>query len=309
MKKFILIIGGNGQDSYYLSLHLLRHGLNVHLLHRSPLIAHAKFAENKNFLATRVSSYSIENLHKLSFKHPYSHVFVIAGLVGNRLAIGDPNGVYFTNLNLGIDSLSFCQNYFSKPILVYFSTTDVMDIKSHKKPISFNPITFVSSPRTAYGKSKVCVGERILASRSKSDVRASILYFSMHESLLRTGDYILSKIKAANNCQDFPKVSLGDLNVGIDIGHAYYYMEVVAQMVLNGHLGFSDYAIGTGTSTNLFTLCESILIDKGIRICDHFIISNQSETESKYPVADVQWMNKMNYRVPKPLDATMLKSL
>ena len=94
----ILIIGGSGQDSFYLSSSLLNSACVVTCAHRS---IHLYPPPSSRLIKHyRVKEYSFECLKSLFLSEEFDAVVVIAGPVGNRLATQDPIGCYLQSTKI-----------------------------------------------------------------------------------------------------------------------------------------------------------------------------------------------------------------
>ena len=150
--KRILVMGGHGQDAYYITKLLLEKGIEVHLIHRSRLNFHDKIFDSNNFCSFQCEDYNLDAFIDIS----YSHVLLISGFVGNRLAIEQPLKVFDSNYAIGRLALEFCQNSRYAPILVYFSTTDVSsNLLPRRNGLPIFSFNHLFSPKTSYGRSKL----------------------------------------------------------------------------------------------------------------------------------------------------------
>lgn len=316
----VLVIGGSGQDAFYLTEFLSQHKVEIVWVYRNYIDRYLPYLLCQSVSFCKVRAYDIDSLMHLFVDNKFSSCVLIAGAVGNQYARKYPGDVYSTNISLASSIASLIQEYSPETHLYYFSSVDVMGSSSKEGPIVFSPERLLGKVDTTYGLSKLHASEYLKALNVQGLISSTILYLGMHESFLRTGNYVLTKIKnivSSLHEQSQPQpASFGNLDVEIDIGFARDYMAIVGQFILQ-EITPKSAVIGTGIYTNLYDLCASILHEFGLH-ADEFIISDQLEGKVYYPLvcfshaglsAKSSFKSSIEpcYVSPAPLDGSMLK--
>ena len=139
----------------------------------------------------------------------------------------------------------------------------------------------------------------------------------MHESFYRQGDYVLSKLKKVilNHIQEIDSelISVGNLNVNIDIGFASDYMKCVSSLICSCQSP-KEVFIGTGVYTNLFDLFVSTLSEYGLSFSNCFDLNSSDQLPVYYPLVPFSLNNDLLLDdssilgvKPTPLNATIIK--
>ena len=136
----------------------------------------------------------------------------------------------------------------------------------------------------------------------------------MHESPLRKGDYVLSKVK--DTILEFKRSGIirsqkyGNLNISLDIGNASDYMKIFARVITEGRLQ-DDLVIGTGVATNLYSLCRILMIANDINpeIAIEINKSEQTLHTICHPIVDVSWLYNEFGTSLKPLNSNGLTTI
>ena len=316
----VLVIGGSGQDAFYLAQFLSRYKVEILWVYRNSIDRYFPYFLGENISFFKVDSYDIDSMMHLFVENKLSSCVLISGAVGNQYARKCPSGVYSTNILLANSIADLIQEYSPETHLYYFSSVDVMGSSSKEGPILFSPERLLGKVDTTYGLSKLHASEYLQALNVQGLISCTILYLGMHESFLRTGNYVLTKIKDIVNSsheQSQPRpATFGNLDVEIDIGFARDYMSIVGQLILQKNTSKS-VVIGTGVYTNLYKLCSSVLHEFGLH-ADDFIVSDQLEEKVYYPLvrfshaglsarSSFETSIEQCYVSPAPLDGSMLK--
>ena len=82
----ILLIGGSGQDAYYLSKFLTSKGAFVHWIYRGDVSRYQFNIDPSKVVYCNVSSYEFRNVYPLVSRESFDAVVLVAGAVGNQLA-------------------------------------------------------------------------------------------------------------------------------------------------------------------------------------------------------------------------------
>ena len=317
----VLIIGGSGQDAFYLATFLGTSHVSIVWLYRNSIDSYLPYLDSQNIVLFRLKDYSFESMLEVFKENEFDSCVLISGAVGNQYAREFPGAAYYQNITIVHNVASLIQQYSPKAHLYYFSSVDVDGSRSSSGPIIFNANSSAGSVSTTYGLSKLHASQYLQLLHERGVLSCTILYLGMHESFFRKGDYVLTKIKnmvSESLVKDKiqPK-SFGNLNIELDIGFARDYMSLVGQLVVHGESP-KHIAIGTGVYTNLYRLCLSILDEFGLN-SDYLIVSNNSERALFYPLVPFSCVDlpnnndgtspatKPQYLAPPPLDSAMLK--
>ena len=316
----VLVIGGSGQDAFYLAQFLSRYKVEIVWVYRNSIDHYCPYLLDETISFCKVDRYDIDSMIHLFVENNFRSCVLIAGAVGNQYARKCPGDVYSTNILLANSIAALIQEYSPETHLYYFSSVDVMGSSSKEGPILFSPERLLGKVDTTYGLSKLHASEYLQALNVHGLISCTILYLGMHESFFRTGNYVLTKIKEIVNSlheQSQPKpATFGNLDVEIDIGFARDYMSIVGQLILQKNTSKS-VIIGTGIYTNLYDLCSSVLHEFGLR-ADEFIVSDQLVGKVYYPLvrfshaglsAESSFKSSVEqcYISPAPLNGSMLK--
>ena len=282
----ILIIGGSGQDSFYLSSSLLNRACVVTCAHRSIHLYPPPSSRSIKYY--RVKEYSFECLKSLFLSEEFDAVVVIAGPVGNRLATQDPIGCYLQSTKIVLAVFDLVSQFSRKAHIYYFSTVDIDGRASRESPFMFDSASVDILPRTTYGLSRLHGGQLLQVLCEQHSIDFTIIFLGMHESMLRTGSYVLSKIKniifnKQRGVIPSPE-GFGNLNIHLDIGFAADYMELVASLIMM-ELDINFVTIGTGTYTSLLHLCEATLLEFGLDPGEYIATHQSSSDPSYFPLA------------------------
>ena len=316
----VLIIGGSGQDAFYLATFLGASHVSIVWLYRNSIDSFLPYLDSQKIALSRVQDYSFESMSDVFKENDIDSCILISGAVGNQYAREFPGYAYYQNITIAHNVASLIQQYSSKTHLYYFSSVDV-DGSSSSGPIIFNANRSADSVSTTYGLSKLHASQYLQLLDERGVLSCTILYLGMHESFFRKGDYVLTKIKNMVSeslviGKTQPK-TFGNLNIELDIGFARDYMALVGQIVVHGESS-KHIAIGTGVYTNLYRLCSSILYEFGLNP-DDLIISSNLERPTFYPLVPFSFAGlptnndgaslamKSQYLAPPPLDSAMLK--
>ena len=255
------MLGGSGQDAFYLASYLCKQKITVTWLHRSNTANRFKKLIDESLVyLLQVSNYCTTILSSDIDINKFDAVVLIAGIVGNQQARLKPINTYSTNMNILHAACSAIIKSNNKPHLYYFSTSDTDGSSSNIQPCIFNPRS--TPPKTTYGLSKLHGSEYLQLLNNQGEINSTIVNLGMHESFCRSGDYVLSKIKAMIKAkildQEVPTMMFDNLNIYLDIGFAKDYMTIVGQLILS-RLNYREVVIGTGQYSHLYKLCDDIL--------------------------------------------------
>ena len=314
----VVLIGGSGQDAFYLTKHLSDSGNNVYWIYRNSIKIYEKYIQSKRIKCFRVSSYSYQEISSCLSNFSYDSVVLIAGAVGNQLARKAPIGLYETNTQILFAICSLILNSKHKPHLYYFSSCDI-DGRTSTSPFIFSPSS-LSIPSTTYGLSKRHSAELLKTLVKSGELSSTIVYLGMHESFCRQGNYVLSKVKSLIRSKltnlDLNQVSFGNLDIWLDIGFAPDFMEAIGDLIM-AEFRPLEITIGTGKYTHLKLLCQSILEDYQIPFDQYVTFDQSSNQPTFYPLMPSSFIGQHSLddssvrlltNGPSPLTAQMLKS-
>lgn len=316
----ILLLGGSGQDAFYLTSFLAKKRINVTWIYRGNALCKFQQYFSVDYVSfVQVESYCFDCLVTRVDLDQFDSVVLIAGVVGNQKARFNPLYTYTQNMEVLNTACSIVVSSSKSPHLYYFSTSDVDGTSSTNQPSVFSQ--YMAAPKTIYGLSKLHGSEYLKALRNHGIVNSTIVYFGMHESFYRSGDYVLSKIKQIINAkksgQDPYPMSFGNLNIYLDIGFAQEYMNVVGQLIFSGFKN-SEVVIGTGRYSNLHELCIDILSQFNIDPSRYILIEPDQQKISYYPLVPFSLaglplctcndINSQPLICPVPLTGKVLKS-
>ena len=314
----VVLVGGSGQDAFYLATYLADNDCEVYWLYRSQLNLYQEYIQCKSIKCFRVYTYSFDEMSSCLSGIDYDCIILIAGAVGNRLARENSLQVYDTNSHILSEVCRLIVSSNSQPHLYYFSSCDI-DGRTSSSPFVFSS-TPLTAPVTSYGLSKRHSSELIKSLVSADILSGTIVHFGMHESFCRQGDYVLSKIKrlirAKLKNETLNKITFGNLNVWLDIGFAPEFMQIFGNIVLKKYRPI-EISIGTGQYTQLKTLCKSILEDYEISFDQYVILQSSSDQPIFYPLMPTSFCTQCALpgletsflsNAPSPLTVEMLKS-
>ena len=316
----VLIIGGSGQDAFYLAQFLSKNNVKIVWVYRNSIDRYFPFLHTENISLCKVDKYDMSSMMHLFVENKFSSCALIVGAVGNQYARKYPSDVYSTNILLANTIAILIQQYSPETHLYYFSSVDVMGSSSKEGPILFSPERLSRTTDTTYGLSKLHASEYLEALNVQGLISCTVLYLGMHESFLRTGNYVLTKIKdivySLHETSQPKPATFGNLDVELDIGFARDYMSIVGQLILQ-KISPKFVVIGTGVYTNLYDLCASVLHQFGL-CADKFVISDRLAGKVYYPLvrfshaglsakSSLKSSTEPLYVSPSPLDGSMLK--
>ena len=95
----ILLLGGSGQDAFYLSSYLVKHGARVTWIYRGNALSNfQKYFQEDNILFIPVESYGFNELVTCVEIDQFDSIILIAGVVGNQKGRHDPLHTYSQNM-------------------------------------------------------------------------------------------------------------------------------------------------------------------------------------------------------------------
>ena len=314
----IVLIGGSGQDAFYLAKYLSDSGNTVYWLHRNSIIMYEKYIINRAIKCFRVKNYSYPEIESCLSDLSYSCVVLIAGAVGNSLARNSPIELYDINAQILFAVCSLIVNSKHEPHLYYFSSCDI-DGRTSTSPFVFSS-SGLTAPSTTYGLSKRHSAEFLKTLVDSGDISSTIVHLGMHESFCRKGNYVLSKVKKMIRAKltnvDISPVSFGNLNVWLDIGFAPDFMEALGDLIL-AQFRPLELTIGTGRYSHLKLLCQSILEEYQISFDQYVAFDDSFDRPTFYPLMPSSFIGqhsllksstRMLNNGPSPLTPQMLKS-
>lgn len=282
----ILLLGGSGQDAFYLSSYFAKQGARVTWIYRGKALSNfQKYFKEDNILFIRVESYGFDDLVTSVEIDQFDSIVLIAGAVGNQKGRHDPLHTYSQNMMIVNTVCSLVISSTKAPHLYYFSTSDVDGSSSTIQPSIFSLNN--AAPKTTYGLSKLHGSEYLKSLMNQGIIKSTVIYLGMHESFYRSGDYVLSKIKKIVNAkragQNPPSMTFGNLNLYIDIGFAQEYMNLVGQLIVSAFQD-KEVVIGTGKYTNLHGLCIDILKNFDLNPNQYILIEPDRQEATYYPL-------------------------
>ena len=314
----ILLIGGSGQDAYYLSKFLTSKGAFVYWIYRGDVSKYQFNIDPSKVVYCNVSSYEFCNVYPLVCRESFDAVVLVVGAVGNQMAKANPLDAYFTNLTILRDTISLINSLIGSPHLYFFSTCDIDGNAKSNEPFLFSSNSVVM-PSSTYGLSKKHCNELLRIMNIGGHLSSTVIHLAMHESFYRSGNYVLTKIKhAVSNFSSgsvLEPLEFGNLNVYIDIGFAAEFMRIVGCAILN-KVTYPELTIGTGVYTHLESLCVSILESYGIPANDYLVCDKSKNIPLYYPLTPTSCLHHLgecdesgiSVSPPLPLTAEMLKS-
>ncbi len=295
----ILIIGGSGQDGYYLINYLIRKGHQVTLLYRNNWNQASENMININLKKIRVDEYSNESIKNILQKKFYDYVILVGAVVGNQKGRENPIKLYQTNMCTLFNVINSIQSLNNQPTLINFCSTDMTGETSFVNNPIFDPESIKVPPSTTYGLSRLHSFQYSQKIRSEKKISVFNMIFAMHESPLRQGDYVLSKIKKTINQYKqngkVIKMNYGNLNIHVDIGSAKDFMHILGDIIEQDKVN-QDFVIGTGKSKKIIEICYEVLKENNIDPNDAMHIREKEGKNIYYPIVDTKiLMNEIGY--------------
>jgi len=279
-----LIIGGGGQDGYFLAKWITYFGGKVDIITSRTGVLR-QHSESQRMI--HVPNYH-EALEEILMKaNVYTHIYLVGGLVGNKLALERPIYVYEGNI-LTVTTVARCLRVIKYAgAVVYFSSSDIIGAGEGVmgKSVRADHFRDNRTPLTTYGLSKKHSIEllRLISKESAIDIR--FVHLFMHESNKRKGNYLMSRIK--DICSDPKKYNEpieGNLNIYIDLSCADEMMKAV-YLLSEINDGPIDVVIGSGEWVNMWHLVKSCLEYSGVK-WENYINEQNFLEELRYPRAD-----------------------
>lgn len=280
------MLGGSGQDAFYLTYSLVKKEVSVTWVYRGDALQkYRQYFDEKNVFFVQVQSYRSDNLLTSVEINKFDSIVLISGVVGNQKGRHDPLKTYLQNMEMLNTACSLVLSSIKAPHLYYFSTSDVDGWSSIDRPSIFSSNNV--EPITTYGLSKLHGSEYLKSLKNQGFIDSTIIYLGMHESFYRSGDYVLSKIKKIVNAsrvgQNPSSITFGNLNLYIDIGFAQDYMNLVGQLIASRFQN-QEVVIGTGQYTNLHGLCIDILNQFDLDPNQYILIESDQQQATFYPL-------------------------
>ena len=282
----VLIIGGAGQDAFYLTQYIASKGSHVYWVYRNSIKRFKNQIPSKDVSLIRVADYTLESILPKIKGILFDAIVLIVSTVGNAAAVSSPFDTYRSNILLADIGARLAVAMNPSPHLYYFSTTDIDGRTSMKAPIRFETHA-AELPSSTYGLSKLHSSQYLMFLRDKQILNSTVIFLSMHESCYRQGDYVLSKVKAMATTSLLGNrvcpTTFGNLDVYLDIGYAPDFMAIVGEVVLC-EIKAKEVRIGTGVYTHLLTLCRNILYKCNVDPDIYMQINGHQQFCTYYPL-------------------------
>lgn len=276
--KRALITGISGQDGYYLAVHLLSLGYEVHGITRRSVLerTQSSFPEG-NALFTqehlKLHFTALDNgirLYQLLATVPFDECYHLAAssYVGEQL----PEGLQTIQNNISSTHGLLTSLHELQPACrVYFAGSSEM----FGRPAAF-PQTEATplNPRSAYGISKLAGYHIARNYREAYGMFCGVGILYNHESPRRSPEFVTRKITSAVariKSGQQQKLELGNLDAKRDWGYAPDYVQAM-HAILN-HDKPDDFVVATGSPHSVGELCELAFSHAGLDWRKHVVVN------------------------------------
>jgi GDPmannose 4,6-dehydratase len=241
-----VVFGVNGQDGTYLAEHLLACGATVLGIGRQEAARYLAPQAGFKYLALDVADAPALTLALQRFRP--THAFHFAAVHGPAGFAYEPVWGQALGVHVGaLHTLLEHARTAAKDLrIVYASSAKVFRTPLPARITEDSPM----ASSCLYSTTKNAARDVISLYRSRHGVRASILYFFNHESVLRAADYFIPRIcgvltgALASGGRASSKTSFKTLDFFCDWGSAREYMEIAASVADIGDAG--DFVVATG---------------------------------------------------------------
>lgn len=307
--KCALITGITGQDGYYLAMHLLNSGYEVHGLARHSGLEQARnellrLAPAETHERCRLHAISLDNfpgIYRLFSGTAFDECYHLAAssFVGERLA----DGLHTIQNNISSTQyLLAALSEFQPTCRLYFAGSSEMFGRPATAPQNE---TTPLNPRNAYGISKVAAHHLVRNYRDTHGLFCCTGILYNHESPRRRPEFVTRKITLAAAriaLGDTRPLELGNLDARRDWGHAPDYVRAMHAML--NHDSPDDYVVASGVLHSVRDVCEIAFSCVGLNWRDH-VISNPLFYREEDPVplqgdsakirATLGWQPRMSF--------------
>jgi len=300
-----LIIGGSGQDGYYLSREILKNQKSTILFDLVP----PKFQCGKNIHFVRGNLNEFSSIRNLIDSHGITHIYNLASLSSVMQCESEPENSYKVNYEFVsklIDDLSLIQ---TRKNIKFFQASSSEMFGNSATRVCNEASDF--SPLSIYGQHKFLAHQEVSKARKHGMYASTAILFN-HESPLRDYKFVSKKItsgvfKVLSN--ELSKIRLGNLHAQRDWGFAGDYAKAIYKI---NHLEHpDDFVIGSGFNHSVLDFCKMAFHFVGIDNFTEYIEEDdlfKREKEENYVVADYTLAKKTFAWAPK-LDFTNLVRL
>ena len=252
-----LIIGGLGQDGYFLSKAALAVGLDVVVTTREFIKYKLEIfhRENDNLKIIKADPYDADAIANIIHTLQPFLIFNLAAQSSVGKSFQEPSKTYMScivpTLNI-VDAIKSSTN-----TIKFFHASSGDCFGSNKYDGGLELPNF--KPNSPYAAAKVAAGQIIKQYKVSYEVLGVTGYLYNHESVRRGENFVFPKIfdaafkisKGANM-----RLAMGNVDIVRDWGCADEYMQGVLRYMMSEHT--SDFMLGTGTGISLRSVISRI---------------------------------------------------
>ncbi len=274
-RKTALITGITGQDGAYLSRLLLDHDHNVvGLVARR---SHDNLARLRALgIAERITLVAGDVTDAASCSAVVAEVrpdcvYNLAAQSFVKASFDQPLATFETNAKGTLNMLEAVRRHAPKARFYQASTSELFGLEGDKEKQTLRE-TSPFHPRSPYGIAKLAAHWSVINYREAYGMHASCGILFNHESPLRGDEFVTQKI--ARGVADIvlgetDHITLGNLNVARDWGHAEDFVRAMVMMLEQDEP--DDYVIATGEAHELLEFVEIAFQTVGITNWENYI--------------------------------------
>ena len=266
-----LILGGFGQDGYYLSRQLLAYGHETFVLGR-------KIHEG---VADRVHSLVIDVTDQNAISETISQVkpdwiFNLAGISSVSLCERNPKLSHLVNVDSAKNLLD-CLTKYAKKVEGEIFLFQALSSEIYGNP-SFRSCdeNSMKNPFSIYGEQKLELLHYTIAQKLPSNLRVVNGILFNHESIMRKRQFVTRKIAhgVASIYQGKSKmIQLGDLSIARDWGFTGDYTNAMYKLAESSSKG--EFVIASGKLTTIREICNLAFSCLGITNWESLVVSDE----------------------------------
>ena len=266
-----LILGGYGQDGYYISRQLLAHGHQTFVLGR----------KINNGVTDKVHSLEIDITDQNAISEIISQVkpdwiFNLAGISSVSLCERNPKLSHMVNVGSAKSLLDFLAEY-AKKVKGEIFLFQALSSEIYGNP-SFRSCdeNSIMNPFSIYGEQKLELLHYTIAKKLPSNLRVVNGILFNHESIMRKEYFVTKKIahEVVSIYQGKSKmIQLGDLNIARDWGFAGDYTNAMYKLAESSSRG--EFVIASGKLTTIRDICKSAFNCLGITNWESLVVRDE----------------------------------
>jgi GDPmannose 4,6-dehydratase len=266
-----LIIGGFGQDGYYLARAALENGMQVVLTTRNlNSYTHDDFdLSDPLLIKIQADPNDPQVIIKILQSYKPSMIFNLAAQSSVGRSFAKPLETYTSCLMPNLNLLDALKNTSRDTIYIHATSADCFGGNDYPGGLNLPR----ANPRSPYGAAKHMASQLVSQYRNHFGISAVNGYLYNHESIRRGPNFVLPKIfKTAfdvSNGKDV-KLRLGNIDIIRDWGCADEYMRGLLEYAQSEHP--TDFILATGVGMTLRSVVERVFTNYDLDYKEFLII-------------------------------------